>query len=90
MKKGLYVGYYWWKITGFVQENDTQIHHALKTEYRKKESQLILRNFSDHLQNVPAPDHNGMIKMLQESMKSVKFDNKRLPNLMGYKCAERN
>ena len=55
-------------------KDDNQIHHALKTEYRKKESQLIFRNFSDYPQNVPAPDHNDMIKMLKESMESVKCD----------------
>ena len=56
-------------ITGFVQVNDTHLHHVLKSQYRKKESQLMLPKLLDHPQKVPAPDRND-IKLLTKSMET--------------------
>ena len=44
------------ETTGIVHVNDTHLHHALKSEYRKKESQLMLQMVLDHPQKVPALD----------------------------------
>ena len=35
-------------ITGLVQVNDTHLHRALKMEYRKKESALMLEKLKDN------------------------------------------
>ena len=44
------------ETTGIVHVNDTHLYHALKSEYRKKESQLMLQMVLDHPQKVPALD----------------------------------
>ena len=51
----------------------TYLQHALKSEYGKKKSQLILQKLSDHQQKVPVPDQNDVMKMLNESIETVKF-----------------
>ena len=38
----------------------TFLQPALKSEYGKKESQLILQKLSDHQQKVPIPDRNDV------------------------------
>ena len=43
-------------ISGFVQINVTHLHKPLKSEYRKKESELKLEKLQNDLQKVPAPD----------------------------------
>ena len=57
--------------TGFVEVNDTHLHRVLKSEYLKKESQLMLQKLSDHLQKVQAPDRNDMMEMLNKSMETI-------------------
>ena len=57
--------------------NYTHLHRTLKSEYIKKESQLMLQNLSDHPPKIPAPDQNDMIKMINESMETVKFNDKK-------------
>ena len=49
----------------------------LHSGYRKKEPQLMLQKLSRHPQKVPAPNCNGMMKMLKESMETVKFHYKK-------------
>ena len=71
------------KVTG---ENPT--HRAIKSAYRKKESQLMLKKLSNHPQKVPATGENDMLKMVNDSLECVKFDkNKTLKNFIGYRCA---
>ena len=52
-------------ITRIVQVNDTCLHHALKSQYRKKERQLMLQKHPDHSQKVPDRDRiiNGNCKV---------------------------
>ena len=70
-------------ITGIVQINDP--HRALKSGCRKKKSQLMLQMLSDHPQKVPALHRNDMLKMLNDSMKTVKFgNNKTFNNFISY------
>ena len=61
-------------ITGFVQVNDTHLHKLLKSEYRKKESELMLEKLQNNPQKVPAPDRNEMMRLLVNSEQAVKFD----------------
>lgn len=55
----------------------THLQSALKSGYRKKEPQLMLQKLSSHPQKVPASDCNDMMKMLEESMETVKFHYKK-------------
>ena len=42
----------------------------------------MLQKLSDNQQKVPAPDRNDMMRMVNESMKTVKFhDNKTFKSL---------
>ena len=61
----------------------TFLQPALKSEYGKKESQLILQKLSDHQQKVPIPDRNDVMKMLNESIETVKFRSFKLGRLLG-------
>ena len=61
-------------ITGFVQINVTHLHKPLKSEYRKKESELKLEKLQNDLQKVPAPDWNEMMRLFVNSNKDVKID----------------
>ena len=63
-----------WGITSFVQINVTHLHKPLKSEYRKKESELRLEKLQNDLQKVPAPDWNEMMRLLVNSNKDVKID----------------
>ena len=49
-------------ITGFVQVNDTHLHKKLKSEYRIKESALMLEKLTKDLKKVPAPDRGEMMR----------------------------
>ena len=61
-------------ITGFVQVNDTHLHRALKLEYRKKESALMLEKLKDNPQKVPAPDRIEMMTLLNDAMQDVRIN----------------
>ena len=50
-------------ITGFAQVSDTFLHKPLKSEYRKKESELMLEKLQNDPQKVPAPDRNEMMRL---------------------------
>ena len=54
-------------ITGFVQVNGTHLHKSLKSEYRKKESELMLEKLQNDPQKLPAPDRNEMMRLLVNS-----------------------
>ena len=61
-------------ITGFVKVNDTHLHKPLKSEYRKKEPELMLERLQNDSPKVPAPDLNEMMRLLVNSNKDVKID----------------
>ena len=61
-------------ITGFVQVNDTHLHKKLKSEYRTKESALMLEKLTKDLKKVPAADTVEMLSLLVESEKAVELD----------------
>ena len=61
-------------ITGFVQITDTHLHKPLKSEYRKKESELMFEKLQNDPQKVPALDWNEMMKLLVNCNKDVKID----------------
>ena len=61
-------------ITGFVQVNDTHLHKKLKSEYRIKESALMLEKLTKDPKKVPASDRGEMMSLLVESEKAVELD----------------
>ena len=56
-------------ITAILQVNDTHLHKPLKSEYRKKESKLMLKKLQNDPQKVPAPDRNEMMRLFVNSNK---------------------
>lgn len=61
-------------ITGFVQVNDTHLHHLLKGKYRKRESELMLEKLQNNPLKVPIPDRNEIMRLLVAADKDVEFD----------------
>ena len=61
-------------IAGFVKVKDTHLHKKLKSEYRIKESALMLEKLTKDPKKVPAPDRGEMMSLLAESEKAVKLD----------------
>ena len=49
-------------ITGFMQVKDIHLHKALKSEYRKKESELMLEKLQNDQQKVPPTGRNERMK----------------------------
>ena len=49
-------------IIGFMQVKDIYLHKPLKSEYRKKESELMLEKLQSDQQKVPATGRNEMMK----------------------------
>ena len=49
-------------IIGFTQVKDIHLHKALKSEYRKKESELMLEKLQNDQQKVPPTGRNEMMK----------------------------
>ena len=42
-------------ITGYIQENDTHVHRALKHEYRDLEAELMLSMLQKNNAKIPSP-----------------------------------
>ena len=61
-------------IMGFVQVNETHLHKKLKSEYKIKESALILEKLTKDPNQVPALDRGEMMSLLVESEKAVELD----------------
>jgi hypothetical protein len=61
-------------ITGFIQANDTDLHHHLKTRYRHEEMELMLKKLEMDSKKVPAPSREEMINMLLKAWKELDVD----------------
>ena len=61
-------------ITGFIQANDTDLHHHLKTKYRHAEMELMLKKLEVDSKKIPAPNREQMINMLLDSWKQIDVD----------------
>ena len=61
-------------ITGFIQANDTDVHHHLKSHYRNEEMALMLKNLEVDKNKVPAPNREEMINMLCAAWKETNVD----------------
>ena len=61
-------------ITGFIQANDTNLHHHLKSHYRNEEMALILKKLEVDKNKVPAPNCEEMINMLLAAWKETDVD----------------
>jgi len=58
-------------ITGFIQANDTDLHHHLKSKYRDAEMELMLKKLELDSKKVLAPSREQMINMLLDASKRV-------------------
>ena len=61
-------------ITGFIQANDTDHHHHLKSHYRNEEMALMLKKLEVDKNKVPAPNREEMINMLLAAWKETDVD----------------
>jgi len=61
-------------ITGFMQVNDTHLHKQLKSEYRNKESALMLEKLSKDPNKVPSTNRSEMMSLLVDSEKAITID----------------
>ena len=61
-------------ITGFIQANDTDLHHHLKAKYRHREMELMLKMLEVDSKKVPSPNREHMITMLLDSWKEIDVD----------------
>ena len=61
-------------ITGYIQLNDTDLHHCLKAHYRQAEMALMLQKLEIDSKSTPKPSREEMIKMLLEAWKEAKKD----------------
>ena len=61
-------------ITGFIQANDTDLHHHLKSHYRSEEMELMLKKSEVDKNKVPAPNREKMINMLLAAWKETDVD----------------
>ena len=58
-------------ITGDLQVNDTDLHHPLKSAYREKESELMIKKLQDDPNKIPSPSRDDIMKMCQEAYTRV-------------------
>ena len=61
-------------ITGFIQANDTDLHHSIKSLYRNEKMELMLKMLSDDKNKVPAPKQEDLINMLILAWENIKTD----------------
>ena len=61
-------------ITGFIQANDTDLHHHHKSNYRNEEMALMLKKLEVDKNKVPAPNREEMINMLLADWKETDVD----------------
>ena len=47
-------------ITGYIQENDTDVHRALKREYRDLEAELMLSMLQKNNAKIPSPSRDDL------------------------------
>ena len=56
-------------IAGFIQANDTDLHHHLKSHYRNEEMALMLKKLEVDQNKMPAPNREEMENMLLPAWK---------------------
>ena len=61
-------------ITGFIQVNDTDLHHHLKSLYRNEERTLMLKKLEVDKNKVPLRNREQMIEMLLAAWKKTDVD----------------
>ena len=61
-------------ITGFIQANDTDLHHHLKRRYRHEEMALMLKKLEVDKNKVPAPSREEMINLLLAAWRETVVD----------------
>ena len=61
-------------ITGFIQANDTDLHHHLNSRYRNEEMVLMLKKLKVDKNKVLAPSREEMINMLLAAWKETDVD----------------
>ena len=64
-------------ITGYIQENDTHVHHALKREHRHLEAELMLSMFQKNNAKIPSPSRDDMMKMIVTAWNKLNVDHTR-------------
>ena len=62
------------KMIGDIQVNDADIYRLLKPNYRKVEQELMMREPSDNPLKIPEPSRDDIMRMLDESFKSLQID----------------
>lgn len=58
-------------ITGDLQVNDTDLHHPLKSAYRERESELMIKKLRDDPSKIPSPSRDEIMKMCKEAYSHV-------------------
>ena len=61
-------------ITGYIQENDTHVHRALKHEYRDLEAELMLSMLQKNNAKIPSPSRDDMMKMIATAWNKLNVD----------------
>ena len=61
-------------ITGFIQENNMDLHHHLKGCYRNEEIALMLKKLEVDERKVASPSHEQIIEMLLGAWKDTDVD----------------
>ena len=62
------------RVTDDIQVNDTDVHSLLKVKYRQLKQELMIRQLTENPQKIPHPSRNDMMRMLDESFRSLKMD----------------
>ena len=63
-------------ITGDIQINDTHFHAPLKSNYRKLETDLMLRKLKEDRSKIPTPSKDEIMTMLVTALQNVTIDSK--------------
>ena len=65
-------------ITGYIQENDTHVHRALKREYRDLEAELMLSMLQKNNAKIPSQSRDNMMKMIATAWNKLNVDHTRV------------
>ena len=61
-------------ITGYIQLNDTHVHHPLKSYYREEEATLMMQKLQDDRTKVPAPTREEMMDLTAKANARLNID----------------
>ena len=64
-------------ITGYIQENDTHVHRALKREYRDLEVELMLSTLQKNNTKIPSTSRDHMMEMIATAWNKINVDHTR-------------